>query len=37
MNEQNAKTEKKLFKKIRSMPSKFSAATLSVVLSVNKI
>ena len=37
MNEQNAQAQKKLYNKIRSMSSKSSAATLSVVPSVNKM
>ena len=37
MNEQNAQAQKKLYNKIRSMSSKLSAATLSVVPSVNKM
>ena len=37
MNEQNAQAQKKLYNKIRSMPSKSSASTLSVVLPVNKM
>ena len=34
MNEQNAQAHKKLYDKIRSMPSGSSAATQSVVLNV---
>ena len=34
MNEQNAQAHKKLYDKIRSMPSESSAATKSVVLNV---
>ena len=37
MNEQNAQAQKKLYDKIRSMPSKSSAATYSAVLSVHKM
>ena len=37
MNEQNAHAQKKLYNKIRSMPSKSSATTLSVVPPVNKM
>ena len=37
MNEQNAQAQKKLYNKIRSVPSKSSAAAWSVVPSVNKM
>ena len=38
MNEQNdAQAQKKLYNKIRFMPSKSSAPTWSVVLSVNRM
>ena len=37
MNEQNAQAQKKLYNKIRSMPSQYVAATQSVVPSVNKL
>ena len=37
MNEQNAHAQKKLYNKIRSMPSKSSATTLAVVRPVNKM
>ena len=37
MNEQNAQSQKKLNNKIRSKPSKSSAATKSVVPSVSKM
>ena len=37
MNEQNAQAQKKLYYKMWSMPSKYSAATLSVAPSVKKM
>ena len=37
MNEQNAQAQEKLYNKIRSVPPKPSAATQTVVPSVNKM
>ena len=37
MNEQNAQAQKKLYNKIRSVPSKSSAAIYFVVPSLNKV
>ena len=37
MNEQNVQAQKKLYNKIRSMPSKPSTATQPVVPPVNKM
>ena len=37
MNEENAQAQNKFYNKIRSMPSKSSAATWSMVPSVNKM